>query len=192
MGSHSLLQGNQPDPGIEPRYPAIADRFFTIWATREAQDDTKKSNHDENNPWKNFVGILLKYFHLLRILQERPQNEHVIFTIASMRGQQWNGAFRWIVLAWSVASRKYKTAPHSLKCLSVQFSRSVVSNSLRPHGLQHTWLPHPSPPPGAYSNSYALRRWCHPTISSSCHFLLLPSSFPSIRVFSSESALRIR
>ena len=50
---------------------------------------------------------------------------------------------------------------------SVQFSRSVVSNSLRPHGLQHIRLPYPSPTPGAYSNSCPLSRWCHPTISSS-------------------------
>ena len=50
---------------------------------------------------------------------------------------------------------------------SVQFSRSVVSNSLRPHGLQHTRPPCPSPTPKAYSNSCPLSRWCLPTISSS-------------------------
>ena len=50
---------------------------------------------------------------------------------------------------------------------SVQFSRSVVSDSLRPHGLQHARPPCPSPPPGAYSNSCPLSRWCCPTISSS-------------------------
>ena len=70
---------------------------------------------------------------------------------------------------------------------SVQFSRS-----LRPHGLQHTRPPCPSPTPGVYSNSCPLSQWCHPTISS-CHpLLLLPSIFPRIRVFSNESALRIR
>ena len=50
---------------------------------------------------------------------------------------------------------------------SVQFSCSVVSNSLWPHGLQHARLPCPSPTPGACSNSYPLSYWCHPTISSS-------------------------
>ena len=50
---------------------------------------------------------------------------------------------------------------------SVQFSRSVVSDSLRPHGLQHARPPCPSPTPGAYSNSCPLNQWCHPTISSS-------------------------
>ena len=50
---------------------------------------------------------------------------------------------------------------------SVQFSRSVVSNSLQPHGLQHSRFPCPSPTPGVYSNSCPLSRWYHPTISSS-------------------------
>ena len=50
---------------------------------------------------------------------------------------------------------------------SVQFSCSVMSDSLQHHGLQHTRLPCPSPTPRAYSNSCPLSRWCHPTISSS-------------------------
>ena len=75
---------------------------------------------------------------------------------------------------------------------SVQFSRSVLSGSLRPHGLQHTRLLWPSPTPGAYSNSCPLSQWCHPTISSSVVPFFPPSIFPSIRVFSHESALRIR
>ena len=66
-----------------------------------------------------------------------------------------------------------------------------MSNSLWPHGLQHTRPPCPSQAPGVCSNSCPLCPWCHPTISC-CHpLLLLPSIFPSIRVFSSESALRI-
>ena len=48
-----------------------------------------------------------------------------------------------------------------------QFSRSVVSDSLWPHGLQHTRPPCPSPTPRVYSNSGPLSQWCHPTISSS-------------------------
>ena len=73
-----------------------------------------------------------------------------------------------------------------------QFSHSVVSDSLWPRGLQHGRLSCPSPSPAVYSNSCPLSRWCHPTISS-CHpLLLLPSIFPSIRVFSNESALLIR
>ena len=63
---------------------------------------------------------------------------------------------------------------------SVQFSHSVVSDSLRPHGLQHTRLPCPSPSPRVYSNSYPLSWWCHPTISSSVFpFSSCLQSFPA-------------
>ena len=63
---------------------------------------------------------------------------------------------------------------------SAQFSRSVTSNSLRPHGLQHTSPPCPSPAPGVYSNSCSLSQWCHPTISSSViPFSSCPQSFPA-------------
>ena len=61
---------------------------------------------------------------------------------------------------------KYSLIP-VIKMLSVQFSRSDVSNSLRPRGLQHARLPCPSPTPGVYPNTCPSRRWCHPTISSS-------------------------
>ena len=63
----------------------------------------------------------------------------------------------------------------------VQFSRSVVSDCLWPHGLQHARLPyHPSPTPRAYSNSCPLSRWCHPTMSSSVvPFSSCLQSFPA-------------
>ena len=51
--------------------------------------------------------------------------------------------------------------------ISVQFSHSVMSDSLRPHELQHAKPPCPSPTPGACSNSCPSSQWCHPTISSS-------------------------
>ena len=63
---------------------------------------------------------------------------------------------------------------------SVQFSRSVVSNSLQPHGLQHARPPCPSPTPGVYSNSCPSSRWCHPAISSSvAPFSSCPQSLPA-------------
>ena len=73
-----------------------------------------------------------------------------------------------------------------------QFSRSVVSDSLRPHELQHARPPCPSPSPRVHSNSCPLSRWCHPAIIL-CHplFLLAPIP-PSIRVFSNESTLHMR
>ena len=63
---------------------------------------------------------------------------------------------------------------------SVQFSRSVVSDSLRPHGLQHARPPCPSPTPGSCSISCPSSRRCHPTISSSVvPFSSCLQSFPA-------------
>ena len=63
---------------------------------------------------------------------------------------------------------------------SVQFSHSVVFDSLWPHGLQHTRPPCPSPTPGVYPNSCPLSRWCHPTISPSVvPFSSCPQSLPA-------------
>ena len=67
---------------------------------------------------------------------------------------------------------------------SVQFSRSIVSDSLRPHVLQHTRPPCPSPTPGVHSNSCPLSRWCHPAISSSVvRFSSCPQSLPASEYF---------
>ena len=77
-------------------------------------------------------------------------------------------------------------------CRSVQFTHSVVSDSLWPHGLKHARLSCPSPTPGAYSNSCPLSRWCHPTISSSVFSLSsrlqsfpASGSFPVTQFFTS-------
>ena len=67
---------------------------------------------------------------------------------------------------------------------SVQLSLSVVSDSLWPHGLQHTRPPYPSPTPRVYSNSYPLSQWCHPTFSSSVvPFSSCLQSFPASGYF---------
>ena len=68
-----------------------------------------------------------------------------------------------------------------LLCISVvQFSCSVVSNSLQPHELQHARPPCPSPTPGVRPNPCPSSRWCHPTISSSfVPFSSCPQSFPA-------------
>ena len=62
---------------------------------------------------------------------------------------------------------------------SVQFSPSVVSNSLRPHELQHARPPCPSPTPGVHSNSCPSSQWCHPAISSSVILFSCPKSLPA-------------
>ena len=76
---------------------------------------------------------------------------------------------------------------------SVQFSCSVMSDSLQPHELQHAKPPCPSPTPRVHPNSCASSQWCHPTISSSVvPFSSCPESLPAIRVFSNGLTLRMR
>ena len=81
-------------------------------------------------------------------------------------------------------------SPRAILQYKIVVSHSVVSNSLRPHGLQHARLPCPSPSPGACSNSCPLSWWCHPTILSSvvpfssC-LLSFPASFPVSWLFAS-------
>ena len=76
--------------------------------------------------------------------------------------------------------------------LSVQFSCSVMSDSLRPYEPQHARLPCPSPTPGVHPNPCPLSRWCHPTISSSVvPFSSCPHSFPpsGLKLMSIESVI---
>ena len=75
---------------------------------------------------------------------------------------------------------------------SIQFSRSLLSDSLRSHGLQCTKPPYPLRTPGVYSNSFPSSRWCHPTITSSVvpfssHLQSFPASgsFPMSQFFTS-------
>ena len=85
----------------------------------------------------------------------------------------------------SVDQRRYKEEDINFR--PVQFSCSVMSDSLQPHELQHARAPCPSPTPGVYSNSCSLS---HLILCRS--LLLLPLIFPSIRVFSNGSVLCIR
>ena len=84
------------------------------------------------------------------------------------------------------------THTHTHTYVSVQFSRSVVSNPLWLHGLQHARLPCLSPTPGTYSNSCPSSWWCYPTISSSVvpfsshlQSFLASGSFPISQFFTS-------
>ena len=96
-------------------------------------------------------------------------------------------------LQWEACIRPLQSSPCSLQlekaCTqqqrpspnsSVQFSRSIVSDSLWPHEPQHTRPPCPSPTPGVHPNPCPSSWWCHPTISSSViPFSSCPQSFPA-------------
>ena len=80
-----------------------------------------------------------------------------------------------------------------LSVSSVQFSCSVLSDSLRPHESQHTRPPCPSPSPGVHSNSLPIESVMPSShLILCCPLLLLPPIPPSNRVFSNESTLRMR
>ena len=78
-------------------------------------------------------------------------------------------------------TRPSQERPTPLLCF--QFSHSLLSHSLGPHGLQQVRLPCPSSSPGACSNSYPLSQWCYPTISSSVAPFSCPQSFPTSESF---------
>jgi len=107
------------------------------------------------------------------------------------RSKLWGGQIYincvWVtrdwILAFSFSSLNRISEIYPLN--SIQFSHSVVFDSLRPHELQHARLPCPSPTPGACSDSCPLSPWCHPTISSSVvPFLSRLQSFPASGSFS--------
>ena len=152
------------DHEMPPKYghgPFIAMKGPCWLEVGPCQLPLQRLNHDHykmlnfNMPWKEFRVETKKIRH--SVLWEKPRKS----------GLQ-------IVRCFQV---KIFMSPNSyifsyLQFISVQFSRLVMSNSLRPHGLQQTRFPCPSPILGAYSNSCPLSWWCHPTVSSS----VVPSS----------------
>ena len=86
------------------------------------------------------------------------------------RGNVWSGdcflCKAWRESLWETCNIWWGRALSLYTMALLLFSLEVVSDSLRPRGLQCTWLPCPAPLPGVCSNSCALSRWCHPTISS--------------------------
>ena len=117
--------------------------------------------------WWFFFSLQVFYFFLILIF--------ILFYFTILYWFCRKNKMSWVILSW------------------VQFSHSVMSDPLIPHGLQHARPPCPSPTPAACSNSCPSSWWCHPTSVILCHLLLLlPSIFPSIRVFSKKSVLQIR
>ena len=102
-------------------------------------------------------GIDLNYCDTEWFTLETNRDHSVIFEIAS----------KYCISDSFVDYEGYSISPKGfLPTEVVHFSPLVMSNSLRPHGLQHSRLPCPSPTPGACSNSCPLNQWCHPIISS--------------------------
>ena len=130
--------------------------------------------------------------HVLGILfSQRGDERHVELSLPTLVGPSLEQSLRWPVYMRANDGR-FKPL-----CLSVlffillwfnaaQFSHSAISTSLWPHGLQHARPPCPSPTPGAYSDSFPLSWWCHPTISSS----VIPFS-SSLQSFTASGSFQV-
>ena len=111
-------------------------------------------------------------------------------SIFSISRQRKNKNHAWTTVKYAYKyyffyeNKNIKQTDISHSHIAVQFSHSVVSDSLQPHGLQHARFPCPSPAPRAYSNSCPLSQWYHPTISSCViPFSSCLQSFPASRSF---------
>ena len=117
------------------------------------------------------------------------------FIRSKIRTIAWETAFQTALRNWfkETEEKSQQVCDFGEGVSSVQFSCSVVSNSLRPHELQHARPPYPWPTPGVHSNSHPSSRWCQPAISSSgVPFSSCPQSLPASEFFSSESTLHMR
>ena len=92
------------------------------------------------------------------------EQSHGLGLVGQASGPKWDSRTE---LSWDDTTPSLTPSCQKTYLLLVEFSHSVMSNSLWPHGLQHTRIPCPSPFSRACSNSCPLSRWCHPTILSS-------------------------
>ena len=125
------------------------------------------------------------------IIKDRIKNQDLCFPFSpDQQAREWVKLF-YPSVQFSLSVVSVSLWPHGLQLFILQFSCSVVSDSLRPHELQHTRAPCPSPTPGVHSNSCPSNQWCHPAISSSVvpfsscpQYLWASRSFPTSQLFS--------
>ena len=132
-------------------------------------------------------------FELLINAQPHPEEKRPSFPVLSFKRRKYLPKnlrkLVCILLAQSEPCTYSRTNPYhqknttDIRLSSVQFSHSVMSDSLWPHGLQHARLPCPSWTPRACSNSCLLSQWCHPTISPSIVPFSCLQSFPESGYF---------
>ena len=137
-------------------------------------------------------------------LPARAKHHHLLPVWLSQLPKWSPDLKQFLSLSCSISSERLPSSPprfllaacrilEACQFSSVQFSHSVVSNSLWPRGRQHTRPPCPSPTPGVYPNSCPLSQWCHPAISSSVvpfssHLQSFPASGSFQMTFSSQQA----
>ena len=133
----------------------------------------------------------MDHHKLWKILKEMGIPDHLTCLLRSHAGQEATIRTGHGTTDWFQTGKGVRQGCILSLCLfnlyaefsSVQFSRSVVSNSLRPHESQYARPPCPSPTPGVHSNSRPSSQGCHPAISSSVPFSSCPQSLPASEAF---------
>ena len=122
--------------------------------------------------------LIQRYFFFLPLLSPYSQVPLHLFGHDISKDQCFSGLY-------SISPGKFQfLGSYSYSFNSVQFSRSVLSDSLRPHESQHIRPPCPSPTPGVHSDSRPSSSWCHPAISSFVvPFSSCPQSLPASESF---------
>ena len=151
---------------------------FTLWLLRcFCRTDRKHCFHNIPARKINVNSHLWNHGQESQALGLQSQPTRSQFSLGFCLERKIKILIRILVWHWCIFTldMKYINHDHALpySCCVIlfvcsQFSHSVMSDSLRPHGLQHVRPPCPSPTPGAYSNSCPLSPWCHPAISSMC------------------------
>ena len=137
--------------------------------------------------------IKLDFFQVTRMIKHMQINvKHHSNKRNNDNKNQYDPINRHRESIWQHSTSIYKKSSQELSVSSVQFSHSIMSDSMWPHGLQHIRLPCRSPTPEACSNSSIESVMPSNHLNLCRPLLLLPSIFPSIRDFSNESILHIR
>ena len=174
-----LREGVLSSIGPSVQEISTSSRGFPGGTSKESTCQCRRHKGCRFNPW-------IKKIPWRRAWQPTPVflpgESHRQRSLGSVDSQSWTW-LKWISNHPAHNTDHFKTSTH-FKCFNlkaVQFSSVTQScQTLRPHGLQHTRLPCPSPTPKACSNSCPSSQWCHPTISSSViTFSSCLQSFPA-------------
>ena len=147
---------------ISERFSSIEFRRFFIISSVSSLKKPRKYRKWVSNPFSS--GWLC---NIQNVCQRRAINSESSGNVQVKVDPERN---TWVFVQYRLGESRCfldHRMPTSIHHSSVQFSRSAMSSSLWPHGLQHTRLSCPSPTPGGCSDSCPLSQWCHPTISSS-------------------------
>ena len=125
----------------------------------------------------------LSYIIIIYFFPKRPRIISAILMVPNT-GTGVQKTFNYSVLIFLTKAKRQNARAYRILTPSVQFSCSVVSDSLRPHESQHDRPPCPSPTPRVHSDSSPSNQWCHPAISSSViPFSSCPQSLPALESF---------